>query len=831
MKLIRSRVLLSSLIVLVALSAGFAASSNAASTGFDARGVMNDNLAFTAVIEDSQVETFPLPNGAALITRKHRVYEPMMDVYRLGPDGSPDKSFGDHGVLRSELAEGLSVLPDGRFLTWGRLLGNENGPDVAVRRFKGDGRTDESFGSGGQVRYDLGEVDHPVTLTVLADGSYLIQAIAGCGSPWSRCYEGSMDRTVFTLLGKAGQLTGQGKAIQGVYGTPVETPNGDIWALGRHETNYFGPVPGALVKIGPGLGDNLIREFGENEVVSNDLAVGFDGSLFMLRDFNPNAVYRLNEDGSDDPDFGPGGSVTCEDPDPDPDFGFGNSRPSLQVDRQGRILVRSDRCDLSRLLPGGAPDSGFGNNGIADLKAIDMSFANARATLDDGLLLAKWDSETSSIRYVKLKPDGDPDPDYGSSSGNLIPADSPNSDAARALLLGKNGKFTVGGASRCAGRPVQSTADCSGLALARYGYAGNADKTFGESGKVLEDGYYRSVNTMKAGKTGAFIVAGNGIEKPNPVPAEQAYPTFFMAKYSESGELDTSFGDGGRVFTDPTEFGSDSSEGSYISAIDFQRDGSIVATGYARDCGGAQFCLPVVRYHRDGSLDKSFGDDGIFRLAGGAVFGRSVRVQKNGKILIGATEDVDNLIVIRLRKNGTLDPTWGRGGIARPKIARKPLVKLSPNSNVPSHVATDIIPTSDGGILVSGEEDRYTQQGVVIKLNRKGRLDSGFARGGVAYTGGLQAADMARDRCGRINLAGRAPGGHAAMLRLTPRGNADRSFPGRKLYFPFGKKTSSELNAIGVTANNRLFAAGRVERLTTSNDVAVVRLKVPACRR
>lgn len=75
------------------------------------------------------------------------MYEPMMDVYRLGPDGSPDKSFGDGGVLRSELAEGLSVLPDGRFLTWGRLLGNENGPDVAVRRFKGDGRTDEPSGA------------------------------------------------------------------------------------------------------------------------------------------------------------------------------------------------------------------------------------------------------------------------------------------------------------------------------------------------------------------------------------------------------------------------------------------------------------------------------------------------------------------------------------------------------------------------------------------------------------------------------------------------------------------------------------------------------------
>ena len=44
-------------------------------------GIVVGAFAFTAVIEDSQVETFPLPNGAALITRKHRVYEPMMDVY------------------------------------------------------------------------------------------------------------------------------------------------------------------------------------------------------------------------------------------------------------------------------------------------------------------------------------------------------------------------------------------------------------------------------------------------------------------------------------------------------------------------------------------------------------------------------------------------------------------------------------------------------------------------------------------------------------------------------------------------------------------------------
>lgn len=825
--MIKSRVLLSSLIVLAALSAGFATSSHASSTGFSAKGVMYDNLAFTAVVEDSQVESFPLPNGAALITRKHRVNEPMMDIYRLDRDGRPEGSFGNGGVLRSELAEGLSVLPDGSFLVWGRLLGNKNGPDVAVRRFRANGHSDGTFGNGGQVRYDLGEVDGPIALTVLSNGSYLVEATSGCGHPWSRCYEGSIGRTIFSLVGKTGKLIRQSKPMEGAYGTPVETPNGDIWALGRHETGYFGPVPGALVKIGPGLGDTVIRQFGENEVASNDLAVNPDGSLLMLRGNNPNAIYRLKVDGSDDPDFGPGGQVTCVDPDAHNGIGYG--RPSLQVDGNSRILVRTDGCDLGRMLPGGAPDTGFGDSGIADLQAIDMSFSDAKATSDDGVLLAKWDSETSAIRYVKLSSDGNPDQDYGSSSGNIIPAVSPNSDAARALLIGKDGKFMVGGASRCAGKPIQSTAVCSGLALVRYGHAGREDQAFGDAGRVLENGYYRSVNTMKAGRTGAVIVAGNGIEKPNPVFGRQAYPTFFMAKYSVSGRLDSTFGKDGRVFTDPTEFGSDSSEGSYISAIDFQRDGSIIATGYARDCGGAQFCLPVVRYLADGSLDKSFGDDGIFRLAGGAVFGRSVRVQKDGKILVGATEDVDNLIVIRLRQNGTLDPTWGKGGIAKPKIVPKPLVKLDLNSSIPSHVATEMIPTSDGGILVSGEDDNYTQQGVVLKLNRKGRLDRKFARGGVAYTGGLQAADMTRDKCGRISLAGRAPGGHAAMMRLNPRGNLDRSFPGRKLYFPFGKKTSSQFNAIGVTANNRLLAAGRTFSLTTSNDVAVVRLKVPTC--
>jgi uncharacterized delta-60 repeat protein len=72
---------------------------------------------------------------------------------------------------------------------------------------------------------------------------------------------------------------------------------------------------------------------------------------------------------------------------------------------------------------------------------------------------------------------------------------------------------------------------------------------------------------------------------------------FALARYTAEGELDPSFGDGGKVLTHFT--GS-----SYAEGVVIQPDGKIVAAG-----GGAGYFV-LARYSPSGKLDPTFGRGG-----------------------------------------------------------------------------------------------------------------------------------------------------------------------------------------------------------------------------
>ena len=71
-----------------------------------------------------------------------------------------------------------------------------------------------------------------------------------------------------------------------------------------------------------------------------------------------------------------------------------------------------------------------------------------------------------------------------------------------------------------------------------------------------------------------------------------------------SGDLDPTFGVGGKVTTDFAS-GSD-----FASGVALQSDGKLVAAGTTEPPGGVGTDLAVARYNADGSLDPSFGGDG-----------------------------------------------------------------------------------------------------------------------------------------------------------------------------------------------------------------------------
>ncbi len=143
----------------------------------------------------------------------------------------------------------------------------------------------------------------------------------------------------------------------------------------------------------------------------------------------------------------------------------------------------------------------------------------------------------------------------------------------------------------------------------------------------------------------------------------------------------------------------------------------------------------VVRYHGDGTLDRSFGNGGVATVIvpnsdRGAV-GR-IDIQANGRIVAnGVVRILDTFtpILVRFSAKGTLDPTFGEGGIF-----------LLPTTAGTDAWMNGAVVRSDG-IIVAVRQLRYapldgSPRSSVLFFTSDGRLDPAFGEGGVVTLGG-----------------------------------------------------------------------------------------------
>lgn len=123
---------------------------------------------------------------------------------------------------------------------------------------------------------------------------------------------------------------------------------------------------------------------------------------------------------------------------------------------------------------------------------------------------------------------------------------------------------------------------------------------------------------------------------------------FALARYNTDGTLDTTFGSGGKVRTDV----GDGRE--RVAALAIQPYGKIVATG-TTTLHGADFL--VVRYV-SGNLDPTFGTGGTVTLevAGGFDTANAMAIQPDGKIIVAgyAVEDRVGFALVRFNEDGTV---------------------------------------------------------------------------------------------------------------------------------------------------------------------------------
>ncbi len=228
-----------------------------------------------------------------------------------------------------------------------------------------------------------------------------------------------------------------------------------------------------------------------------------------------------------------------------------------------------------------------------------------------------------------------------------------------------------------------------------------------------------------------------------------------LLRYNTIGTLDNTFSGNGiadSLFVPGVDFSP--------KAIKLQPDGKILVCGYTSTFPDNGF---VIRYLTNGSLDASFGNGGIFYEQPITIDNTTliptidnlVVLPSGQMILLSSDYNTDyDLILTKLNSNGTIDNTYGTNGI----IAIDASSSFTPQY---SKIEVQI----DGKLLIGGNLNEYDQSSglylnlVVMRLNVNGSIDNSYGTNGrvALHTGPADYdifKDMALQPDGKIVVSG-----------------------------------------------------------------------------
>jgi uncharacterized delta-60 repeat protein len=376
------------------------------------------------------------------------------------------------------------------------------------------------------------------------------------------------------------------------------------------------------------------------------------------------------------------------------------------------------------------------------------------------------------------------DPTWGGTGFVTTPFPAGDSFAEGVVARG-NGVLAVG---------VAFGATDGDFALAAYNRDGTLDQTFGTGGEVTTNVTNFDVATAVAWQGDKIVVAGY-------TSPDFAEYDFAVARYNKDGSLDQSFGTGGVVVTD---FGGSE---DIADAVLVKGSQIVAAGGTTAGGGGENFGL--ARYNKDGSLDTSFGGDGLVTtdFEGGFDAANGLDIMENRVVAAGYANfhTNSNFALARYRDDGKVETDFSGGEDAAHDV--------------------DIRGQT---IVATGEAGNGTDQDfAVAEYMKSGALDPRFSGDGKATLdlgGDESAGGGAIQYDGRIVVVGGTPfglfGDRFAVARFTSSGSPDPSFGGAGFTTTqIGADSAAQAVAIG--PDNRIVAAGY--SCTANCDFAVAR--------
>jgi uncharacterized delta-60 repeat protein len=394
----------------------------------------------------------------------------------------------------------------------------------------------------------------------------------------------------------------------------------------------------------------LSTDFGGKEDKGCSLAIQSDGKLLIggRSDNGSNydfALARYGADGSLDTSFSCDGKLTTA-------FGAGDdSGSSVAIQADGKILVAGYSYNgstsdfaLARYNADGSLDTTFSGDGKL---TTALGSGSSVAIQADGKILVSGSSSNGSnadFALVRYNPDGSLDTSFDG-DGKLTTDISSGDEFASDVAVQADGKMLIAG-SRFNGTDYD-------IALIRYNTDGTLDVGFDADGKVTTvlGSSYDIGSGVVVQTDGKILVAGSSYNGSN--------YDFALVRYNADGSLDTSFSDDGKL---TTAIGPSDDSGRGIA---LQADGKILVAGESW-VEGNNYDFTLARYNSDGSIDSTFGVDGIattnIRSAGASDYACSVSVLADGKILVVGTSDVGfgaDFALARFNADGSIDTSFG----------------------------------------------------------------------------------------------------------------------------------------------------------------------------
>ena len=396
----------------------------------------------------------------------------------------------------------------------------------------------------------------------------------------------------------------------------------------------------------------------------------------------------------------------------------------------------------------------------------------------------------TGIALMKFKENGTIDSSFAT-NGMYV---APHEIGLGKIILQPDGKILSEGASW----PPSSHESFHTM---RFNVDGSVDNTFGTAGKVItrfdEFGNHEG-HAIALQPDGKIVIAGSA-----------RGTTIGVARLLPDGTPDSSFSADG-LYT----FNTGLSNGD-AKAVAVRSDGRIIVGGQTHN--GTDQAFIALCLLPDGSLDTAFNHTGYAATIAGDIFNyvRAMKLQADGKIVMAGSgifgAEGGNFTLIRYKTDGTLDNTFGTGGI----------VNIDFYGNEDEAECLTILP--DNKILVGGIATLTTNHKfAMVRLLPDGSLDHTFGSEGKIWTAMQDSSDFVNSIAvqpdNKIILAGASTGIYyqRAMARYLPFATELNEISGRL----------SEIILLPNPAKGMLYLHGeamQVRRITATNAAGITR--------